>query len=195
MRQQAKEQRKAAEQIDRLKVKAEKELNERAERLKQAQLPIRTFDISVAGTQYGNRSSDVQQYCIEGNDVELIREPGNPYDPNAVLVALSAEVVFGYVPRRQAVDLAPLLDSGARYLAWVRKLYTGPTRDIPVVYVQIFGKDATIERLRLASSREFREDERSSPAVKSVGSAGCCLGLIAIPILVLGCLAMMFLLN
>jgi len=39
----------------------------------------------------------------------LIREPDNPYDPNAVGIYISGEVV-GHLPKRDAAAFAPILD-------------------------------------------------------------------------------------
>ena len=45
--------------------------------------------------------------------VELKREAGNPYDPNAILVLDPAGSVLGYVAREVARAVAPLMDMGA----------------------------------------------------------------------------------
>ncbi len=44
---------------------------------------------------------------------KLVREPDNPYDPNAVRVVLSGEHI-GYVPKSVAEHLAPAMDGGER---------------------------------------------------------------------------------
>lgn len=40
----------------------------------------------------------------------VLRQPGNPHDANAIVVAIGGRVV-GYLPRREAADYAPLLDA------------------------------------------------------------------------------------
>lgn len=48
-----------------------------------------------------------------GDRLSLHREPGNPYDSRAVRVAWRGAVI-GYAPRVDNVDLARLMDNGAR---------------------------------------------------------------------------------
>ena len=45
--------------------------------------------------------------------VEFVREPGNPYDSNAIRVDNMAGVQVGHIKREQAAALAPIMDSGA----------------------------------------------------------------------------------
>jgi hypothetical protein len=52
----------------------------------------------------------------------LVREPDNPGDPNAIRVALCGDIFMGYVPRQIAEYLAPLMDSGRKFMAFFVKL-------------------------------------------------------------------------
>lgn len=48
-----------------------------------------------------------------GAEVQLVREPDNPHDPNAIAVyAERARAIAGYVPKGQAKRLAVLMDAG-----------------------------------------------------------------------------------
>jgi len=47
-----------------------------------------------------------------------VREPDNPYDPNAIKVALAGIVFLGYVPKEIAKELAPLMDQGKSFMAF-----------------------------------------------------------------------------
>ena len=59
-----------------------------------------------------------------GVGLELIREPQNPYDPNAIAVRYGA-LPLGYLKKGIAAHLAPLVDAGARYRARIASLTGG----------------------------------------------------------------------
>ena len=72
---------------------------------------------NVAGVTYGNRQTALarlETYDKKAINVWLEREPLNPHDGNAVRVIVSvngsASYKLGYLPRKQAAILAPLLD-------------------------------------------------------------------------------------
>ena len=48
---------------------------------------------------------------MPGDVVYLIREPGNPYDANAIAVHNAQGHRIGFVPRQQAAVMAPYIDS------------------------------------------------------------------------------------
>ena len=60
----------------------------------------------IAGAQYQEATAN------RGEDVYLEREPDNRHDANAVRVANRDSENVGYLPRRVAVWLAPLMDAG-----------------------------------------------------------------------------------
>lgn len=70
---------------------------------------------NVAGIMYknddGTDRQEILRRCQEGDEVELVREPNNMYDPNAVAVYVGNEQV-GYLFREEASEVAPLLDAG-----------------------------------------------------------------------------------
>lgn len=47
-----------------------------------------------------------------GEEVRLVREPGNAYDRNAVQVKNIGGTQVGHLPRNVAAKLAPLMDRG-----------------------------------------------------------------------------------
>ena len=66
----------------------------------------------VAGFQhYAGPALSV--FMQEGDALRLAREPDNPYDPRAVRVFWQG-VQIGHAPRVDNVDLARLMDAGAR---------------------------------------------------------------------------------
>ncbi len=57
----------------------------------------------------------------EGDVLDLVREPGNPYDPLAVRVDWQGHKL-GYVPRLENEDLARLMGEGVRLEARIIEL-------------------------------------------------------------------------
>jgi len=72
----------------------------------------------------GRRRQDIRCDVEPGQPVELVREPTNAFDANAVAVQVGGEVV-GYIARDDAAELAPVLDSGRRYSAIVHCIRGG----------------------------------------------------------------------
>ena len=62
----------------------------------------------VAGLQYHLRGV----LPSAGDVVELVRQPDNPHDPNAVRVVWSGRMI-GHLPRCDAAVVAPRMDAGA----------------------------------------------------------------------------------
>lgn len=83
---------------------------------------MRTITICVADVTYGNVQDNIRRFVHEGvNAFDLIREPDNPYDGNAVRVETEGRKL-GYVPKETAKDLAPEMDNGRDFVAvFVRK--------------------------------------------------------------------------
>lgn len=62
-----------------------------------------------------------------GDELELTREPENPYDANAIAVSWRGRKL-GYLPRRENAALAWGLDRGERLHARIRRLGDSPNR-------------------------------------------------------------------
>jgi hypothetical protein len=66
--------------------------------------------VDVAGMSYPNRDgtsrAEIVQRCVIGEQVQLIPEPKNPYDPNAVMVCRKTGEQIGYLPRQCAAEIA-----------------------------------------------------------------------------------------
>ena len=76
--------------------------------------------IRLAGVTRGNedRQKNIKMFgCKDIGTFALAREPNNPYDPNAIRVELG-EYLLGYVPRADAKELAPMMDTGRRFIAF-----------------------------------------------------------------------------
>jgi hypothetical protein len=79
-----------------------------------------TRTIKLAGVTKGdeNRQRNIRLFgCADICTFAVVREPDNPYDPNAIRVEV-AGYLLGYVPRADAKELAPLMDAGRRFLAY-----------------------------------------------------------------------------
>ena len=76
--------------------------------------------IRLVGVTRGDedRQKNVKMFgSKEIGSFALVREPENPYDPNAIRVQVG-EYMLGYIPRADAKDLAPLMDGGRRFIAF-----------------------------------------------------------------------------
>ena len=77
--------------------------------------PITT---KLAGVSFGDTQKNIKEFgCEDIGSYALIREPNNPYDPNAIKVSLFDIWPMGYIPGDLAKELAPLMDEGRSFLA------------------------------------------------------------------------------
>lgn len=74
----------------------------------------------LAGYQY-HRASGIWTFLRVGEKLQLRREPGNLYDPNAIAIWFKNEHL-GYVPRRENKTLAQMMDRGERLEAQIVRL-------------------------------------------------------------------------
>ncbi|MFY9316906.1 MAG: HIRAN domain-containing protein [Burkholderiales bacterium] len=81
-------------------------------------------DSPLAGFRYGAAAA-VWPELREGDALELVREPDNPHDANAVRVDWRGRKL-GYVPRRENAAIAWSLDRGAPLRARVSRLAQHP---------------------------------------------------------------------
>lgn len=80
---------------------------------------LRTIHTKAAGVTFGRRQGlldRLSRYNSEDITIELQRENGNAYDPNAVQIIAAVKgkgsAVMGYIGRELAKVIAPLLDKG-----------------------------------------------------------------------------------
>ncbi len=109
-----------------------------------AQRPERRLDFMTAGSRY---YSDEAARVDEGDELELLREPSNPHDPNAIVVARLGGGKIGHVPREDAALVASSLDRGAMYQATCKKVL-GHNHAIPVVVASIYRPGVAIPGAR-----------------------------------------------
>lgn len=127
------------------RAKAERHLNRK----------VGHYNVMVAGVRREGRPRRIREHAVEGKEVIVVREPGNPNSPNACRLFLADGMVeIGFVPERSswgdtpAADLARELDSGCRYRAFIYRVLTEARSPIPVVVVDTYGKRATLPGLR-----------------------------------------------
>lgn len=76
--------------------------------------------IKLAGVSYGTCQENIKNFaCPQAlgiDEYDLVREPDNPADPNAVWVGIGG-IKFGYIPRHMAREISQLLKSGQRLSA------------------------------------------------------------------------------
>lgn len=89
--------------------------------------PDQELEIVVANETHAERQFYIRQ-LRPGDPVQLLRDPNNHYDGNAVKI-VSQLGVIGYVPPRLAARLAPLLDNGARTEAVIGRMVAGSTHN------------------------------------------------------------------
>jgi len=105
------------------------------------------FHTKIVGVTFEGRQ-DLIAGLQPGAELELVRQPENAYDPNAVAVHFG-RLQLGFVKKEIAARIAPNIDAGERYRAEVREVTGGGARS--------FGVNIWVSR------------ERPAPAVASGG--------------------------
>ena len=94
----------------------------------------------VAGVTYGDRQA-MLTYVSKGLQLRAVREPGNPYDFNAIKI-LNGYQHLGYISKDLAATIAPLLDSGKNDIEVIAQEVTGQEKGIYGLNIKIILKDA-----------------------------------------------------
>lgn len=90
---------------------------------------MRTIWTRLRGVSFDHRQ-DVVARLQPGERVWLVREPDNPYDPNAIQVVTRSHAVIGYLSRELAARYAVLMDrSGNRWPAQVEAIVDSGAAD------------------------------------------------------------------
>jgi hypothetical protein len=134
--------------------------------------PIARFDFMVAGVTHEGRAAVVTKYCRAGDEIFLVREPGNRFSRNAILVRLGNGMDIGYVPETEAQQLASSLDSGALQSTTIKKVLAGRKAPIPVIWGELYDSGATFEDARPMS-------DAPAPTKPTASGPGCAAALVA----------------
>lgn len=70
------------------------------------------LDTHVAGTTYIEGIDELEPYLKSGDRLNLFREPDNPYDEFAILIKTMDGVKIGYIPQKDNIIFARLMDAG-----------------------------------------------------------------------------------
>ena len=70
------------------------------------------LDTYVAGTTHIEGIDELEPYLKNGDRLNLFREPDNPYDEFAILIKTMDGVKIGYIPKKDNIIFARLMDAG-----------------------------------------------------------------------------------
>ena len=70
------------------------------------------FDTYVAGTTHIEGIEELDQYLNVEDKLDFFREPDNKYDEQAIMIKTVNGVKIGYVPKKDNVIFARLMDAG-----------------------------------------------------------------------------------
>lgn len=70
------------------------------------------FHTHVAGTTHIEGMDELAPQLVAGERLSFFREPDNEYDHRAIVIKTDVGVKIGYVPRRDNVVFARLMDAG-----------------------------------------------------------------------------------
>ncbi|MEO8049516.1 MAG: HIRAN domain-containing protein [Acidobacteriota bacterium] len=147
----------------------------------------------VMGVAYEDRGALIEKCLTISQAVFLVRETGNPFDHNAVLIRIPQGHI-GYIPREYAEEIAQLLDKGYRQIAYCTKILQGKRFPIPVVQTYLYRPDSTMG-IETPAPYPYRatENKPSQPARTSGSSClGCALAAVVVVALMVLVLIMIF---
>ena len=92
-----------------------------------------SMKVRAVGTTFGNtqeRLGFMKQFPVETMQAELVRDPENRFDKNAIqivvhLCSINRKTVIGYVPRGLAAGLAAVMDAGVQVKAELLQILGG----------------------------------------------------------------------
>ena len=91
----------------------------------------------LVGVTFNGAQENIKRFgCADIGSFELVREPNNEHDQNAIRVVI-AEFLLGYVPKNIATWLAPKMDAGERLGAEFVGLNKHPYHDAVGLTVRI----------------------------------------------------------
>jgi single-stranded-DNA-specific exonuclease len=88
------------------------------------------FNTKIVGVTFEGRQDSIAG-MEPGRELELVRQPQNAFDPNAVAVHYG-RLQLGFLKKAIAARIAPNIDGGERYRAEVKHVTGGGTRSVGV---------------------------------------------------------------
>lgn len=113
------------------------------------------FNMNIAGTAHVDMS-EVYNKLLEDDMLYLKREPGNPYDSNAIQITTIEGYVLGYIPKANNYILKNLMDKGKYLYGHVKEIsddYNHINIDIYLSYKDVIEEITTTLSL-LSGERE-----------------------------------------
>ena len=96
--------------------------------------PITT---KLAGVTYDDAQTNIKRFgCEDIGTFELVREPNNPHDINAIKVRIGP-YHLGYIPKHIAKSLAPKMDDGRKFCAEYMGRNEHPHHDVVGLTIRI----------------------------------------------------------
>jgi HIRAN domain len=109
------------------------------------QRPVTCFYAKVAGVTYDNRQATITKLgALE--TLDLVPEPDNPHDPNAIKVCRRTGEQIGYLKRDRARRLIEKLKLGHRCTAFVKRVSGGETHYVSIT-VLVMSPGATDQQV------------------------------------------------
>jgi HIRAN domain len=113
--------------------------------MSQYKRPVTCFHAKVAGVTHGTRQAAIAKLrSLE--TLDLVPEPDNPADPNAIKVCRLTGEQIGYLKRARARQLVEKLDDGYRCAAFVKRVSGGETHYVSIT-VLVMSPEATDEQI------------------------------------------------
>jgi single-stranded-DNA-specific exonuclease len=115
-----------------------------------------TFYTKIVGVTFDGRQ-DVVSTVSAGTTLDLIREPENPYDKNAIIVKDKDGHDLGFLNARLAKQLAPYMDKGVDFEVEVTDLTGGIDKHYGI-NIRIWRKDKNEFQISDAGAKKIRDE-------------------------------------
>lgn len=97
----------------------------------------------VVGISYEGRQRFIEK-IKQGDALDLVRDPNNKYDRNAIKILTKSRLQLGFVRKELAQQLADAMDRGNRYFCEVTGI-TGKEKDNQGVNIKIFKEEESTD--------------------------------------------------
>lgn len=146
----------------------------------------------------GTSRQDILSDCSVGEELYLERDQYDEHDANAIEVLTTDYQTLGYLKRKVAADMAPLMDAGVEFTCRISEL-TGGTEDKETLgcNIRIEGRtpsadaDSAMKEIAVTIAHtkfEYQKKPSEMSAPKKVGLIGCIGALLKLTVLVFAAL-------
>lgn len=99
----------------------------------------REWKCRLAGVTFNERQQTIKKFAFPKARYELVRQPENKYDPDAVMVTAAGHDI-GYIPKYLSAELAPMIDAGQKLNVQFRRLLINEKKpELPAgIIVRVF---------------------------------------------------------